>query len=321
MKQILITLPLTEGQKERFERTAPQCRFIYIDKASVTEEIIKQCSAVIGNLPPALLSKNPDIEWVQLNSAGTDGYTENGILPETAALTNATGAYGVAIAEHMVGALLLLLKKFPSYIENQKNRQWKDEGTVKPIYQTTTLIVGMGDIGTEFAKRMKAFGSHIIGIRRTIQEKPACVDEIYQTEALKEQLKRADIVAICLPGTKETCHLFSREVFHAMKKDSVLLNVGRGNIIDSEALISALEEGRIGGASIDVCEQEPLPEDSPLWNCKNLFITPHVSGGFHLPHTLEQIVEISLKNLEAYLNNTPYVSLVDKKTGYKISGR
>ena len=320
MKRILVTLPVTEEQKRQYSNIAPEAEFIYCRKEEVTAGLAARVTAVIGNIAPSLLAVNQGIEWVQLNSAGIDGYLAEGVLSGSAVLTNATGAYGTAIAEHMTGQLLMLLKKFPVYLENQKNRIWKDAGRVRPIIGSNILIVGAGDIGMEFASRMKAFGAYITGIRRTVREKPDCMDEMDTAENLEKRLAQADVVAVCLPGTRETFHLFSERQFAAMKEGAVFLNVGRGNIVDTEALVKVLKEGKLWGASLDVFEQEPLPEDSELWSCPNLLITPHVSGGFHLPYTVDRIVEISLKNLAAYIHHEEYVSVVDRATGYKVSG-
>lgn len=320
-KRILVTLPVTEKHKEVLKQAAGEAELVYARDREEIEEQLKLADGVIGNVPPALLKQNRKLGWVQLNSAGTDGYTDEETLPLSTALTNATGAYGIAISEHMVGMTLNLLKKFPQYMENQKNRQWKDEGEVRPIWGSRTLIIGMGDIGTEFAKRMKAFGAHIVGIRRTVHKKPDWVDELYTMDALKEELGKADIAAVCLPGTESTRGLFGREMFRCMKKGSVFLNVGRGSIVDTEALADALEEGRLYGAGIDVADPEPLPPSSRLWSCPNIIITPHVSGGFHLGVTLDRIVEISAENMAAFLGGGTYVSLVDRKTGYKCSGK
>lgn len=319
-KRILVTLPVTEHHRRLLEQAAGKAELIYTRDREEIEEQVKRVDGVIGNVPPALLRQNRSLGWVQLNSAGTNGYTDEGVLPASTALTNATGAYGIAISEHMVGMTLNLLKKFPRYMENQKKCQWKDEGEVRPIWGSRILIVGMGDIGTEFARRMKAFGAYIVGIRRTAHKKPDWADELYTMEALKEELGKADITAVCLPGTEATRGLFERELFHCMKQGSVFLNVGRGTIVDSEALADALEEGWLYGAGIDVTDPEPLPASSRLWNCPNLIITPHVSGGFHLSVTLDRIVEISARNMAAFLGGGEYVSLVDRKTGYKYSG-
>lgn len=320
MKKILVTLPVTAEQKKLYADTAPEAEFIFCRKEEVTAEMVGSLTAVIGNIPPSMLAENQAIEWVQLNSAGTDGYLAEGVLSETAVLTNSTGAYGVGIAEHMTGQLLMLLKKFPVYLENQKLHIWKDAGTVRSICGSRILIVGMGDIGTEFAVRMKAFGAYVAGLRRTVREKPACVDEMDTIDNLERQLALADVVAVCLPGTKETFHMFSIRQFAAMKEGAVFLNVGRGNVVDTEALVDALKTGKLSGASIDVCEKEPLPGEEELWDCPNLLLTPHVSGGFHLKYTVDRIVDISLKNLNVYINGGEYLSVVDRRTGYKISG-
>lgn len=316
MKRILVVLPVTEEQKYAFAAVSPEVEFVYRERREVTGELAGSVNAVIGNIPAPLLAGNENLEWVQLNSAGTDGYLEAGILPEKTVLTNATGAYGIGIAEHMIGQLLMLYKKFPLYLENQKAHSWKDGGTVRSVYGSRVLIVGLGDIGMEFAMRMKAFGAYIVGIRRTLRAKPDFADEIDTMDHLENQLALADVTAICLPGTKETRHLFGETQLRAMKPGSILLNVGRGNIVETDALVKVLNDGHLGGAALDVCEREPLPAGEALWNCENLLITPHVSGGFHLDLTLKRIVEISRKNLAAYLGGTPYVSVVDRKTGY-----
>lgn len=320
MKRILVTLPVTEEQKRQYADTAPQAEFVYCRKDEVTTELLIGVNAVIGNVAPSMLSGATGLEWVQLNSAGTDGYLADGVLAEKVVLTNATGAYGVGIAEHMTGQLLMMMKKFPDYLKNQEHHLWKDEGKVRAVYGSHILIVGMGDIGTEFAVRMKAFGAYVTGLRRTVREKPACVDEIDTIDHLEAQLARADVVAVCLPGTRETYHMFSERQFASMKEGAYFINIGRGNIVDSNALKDALKSGRLSGASVDVCETEPLPEGEELWSCPNILITPHVSGGFHLQHTVDRIVEISLKNVNAYMGRKDYVSVVDRSTGYKASG-
>lgn len=272
---------------------------------------------IIGNVSPDKIAGTKQLKWMQLNSAGTDGYLEKGVLPEGAKLTNATGAYGLAISEHMLGMALGLKKKLYLYERNQADGIWKDEGNVTSIWGCTTLVIGMGDIGSEFAVRMKALGSHVIGIRRTKAEKPDFVDELYQLDHLEECLKRADIVAMSLPGTKETNHLMDRERLQKMKTDAILLNVGRGTAVDTEALCDALEQGWIGGAGLDVTDPEPLPPGHRLWKAPNLILTPHVSGQYHLKETHERILRIALENLEAFLKGEPLKNMVDPATGYR----
>ena len=138
-------------------------------------------------------------------------------------------------------------------------------------------------------------------------------------DKFKDCLQDADIVATCLPGTKETYHLFDREAFLSMKEGAYFINIGRGGAVDTDALANALNSGHLKGAAVDVTEPEPLPKDHPLWKAKNLILTPHVSGGYHLPETLERIVSISAENLKLFMEGKPLNNIVDLATGYRIN--
>lgn len=314
---ILVTIPVEERHRKRLEQIAPQASFVYQAAAEVERDVVQKMDIIIGNVKPEKIAGTEQLKWLQLNSAGTDGYLAEGVLPEEAKLTNATGAYGLAISEHMIGMALGLKKKLYLYAENQRNGQWKDEGSVTSIWGSVTLVIGLGDIGSEFASRMKALGSYIIGIRRTKTEKPEFVDELYQMDQLDECLGRADIVAMSLPGTKETNGIMNRERIRKMKQDAILLNVGRGSAVDTDALCDALEEGWIGGAGLDVTDPEPLPVGHRLWKAPNLILTPHVSGQYHLKETHERILGIACQNLEAFLKGKPLKNMVDFETGYR----
>lgn len=321
-EKIVVVLPLEEEHKKKFEEIAKtagegKTSLLFTTPDCLTEADLANATATIGNINPMLLKSAEHLKWVQLNSAGTDGYLVPGVLPEGTVVTNATGAYGLAIAEHMLGTTLALMKRFPAYLRQQEQEIWKDCGPVTSIYGSTCLVVGMGDIGSEYAMRMKAMGSHVIGIRRTTSDKPEYVDEIYTLDQLEECLGRADIVAASLPGTKETYHMFDEKRLAAMKDGAIFINVGRGSAVDSSALAKALRSGKLFGAGIDVTEVEPLPKESELWSLENLLITPHVSGGYHLRETLERIIGISLYNMDAYLHGTPMKSVVDFSTGYR----
>lgn len=317
MRNVITCLPLRDRHKQMLEQTFSDCTFCHMGKEKPTKEQLSKANVIIGNLPPALLADAKQLELLQLNSAGTDGYTAPGLLPEGARLANASGAYGLAISEHMVGAVLALMKKLPLYLENQKQHLWKDEGPVRSIYGSRTLVVGMGDIGSEFAKRMNAMGSEVIGVRRHAGDKPEYVSDVCTMDRLDEELAKADIVACSLPGTASTYHLFDRERIRKMKRGAILVNVGRGSLIDPEVLAFALKEGYLGGASVDVTEPEPLPKDSPLWDAPNLILTPHVSGGYHLEITLDRIVEIAAQNLKAICEGKEIINEVDCSSGYR----
>ena len=313
--KILVTLPLNERQKERLEMNFRHLKFCYCLKKDVTEEVIRDAEVILGNVDPALLKYAEELKWLQLNNAGTEGFCD-GALPKDAVLTNATGAYGLAISEHMIGVLFELQKKLNLYARNQREHVWRSEGHVHVIQGSRVLVIGMGDIGTMFAQKMKALGCRTVGIKRREGRKPEGVDDLYTLERLERELPKADIVAMSLPGNQDTYHMMNAERLALMKENAVLINVGRGITVDTDALVKALQEKRIAGACLDVTDPEPLPAEHPLWDMENVILTPHISGGYALPETLEQILTICIENLECYMVQRPLRNLIDMKTGY-----
>ena len=313
--KILVALPLNERQKEKLEQNFRHQEFIYCLPEELTEEKLSDVEVILGNVPPEILKYAKALKWLQLNNAGTEGYCD-GALPEEVLLTNATGAYGLAISEHMVGMLFELQKKLNLYSRNQREHVWRSEGHVRLIEGSRVLVIGLGDIGTAFAQKMKGLGCRTIGIKRREARKPEGVDDLFLMDRLEKQLPLADIVALCLPGNQDTFHLLNEERLAMLKQSAVVLNVGRGITIDTEALVRALQEGRIAGAALDVTDPEPLPAAHPLWDMDNVILTPHISGSFLLPETLEKILHICIENLECYLVKRPLRNVVDRKTGY-----
>lgn len=318
MKEILVTFPVEEKHKKLLENCGSNLHFTYTTFAEASKkEMIETAEIILGNVSAAALKDAKKLKFLQLNSAGANEYVVPGVLPVGAKLCNATGAYGKSIAEYMVAAAFTLLKKLNRYEDNRLQHLWKDEGNVGTIFGSTTLVLGMGDIGSEFAMRMHALGSRVIAIRKNQSEKPAYIDALYQMDALEELLPQADIIACSLPGTDATYHLLNASRLKLMKSSAILMNVGRGTLIPTEDLVEALKSGTIAAAAIDVAEIEPLPAESPLWDTPNLLITPHVAGNFHTRHIWDTIVEIAARNLKAYLNGQPLLNEVDFETGYR----
>lgn len=319
--KIVVTPPFTEEQKKRIVEAAGPEKPLFRLKSEITAELLADTDVILGNLDsPSQARWASGLKWIQLNNAGTEGYCEPGLLPEGAVLTNATGAYGLAISEHMIACLFMLRKKLNLYYADQLRREWKREGHVGVIQGTTVLVIGLGDIGRTFARKMKALGCHTIGIRRRVSEKPlagdAAADEVYGMDELDRLLPSADVVALSLPGNAATYHVLNRQRIGLLKPDAVVLNVGRGTAIDTDALSDALYAGKIAGAALDVTDPEPLPSDHPLWNAPGALITPHISGGYSLPETLEQICGIFAENLERFRKGEPLRNVVDMGTGY-----
>lgn len=161
MKKIYTFIPLKTEHKKILESSSSNCEFIHLGLIKPTLEQVKDANVIIGNIPVDILKNIPDLEFVQLNSAGTNGYADNPDFPKNVALANASGAYGVAISECILAGILTLMKHIPCYIKNQSNHEWKDEGSVKSIYNSNILVLGLGDIGKEFSKRAYAMGAHL----------------------------------------------------------------------------------------------------------------------------------------------------------------
>ncbi len=314
--RILIVLPVKEKHREMFEKAAPGHELVYCPAEEMTKDLAASADVILGNVPVELLKGCSRLKWIQLNNAGTEGFCEPDALPEETILTNATGAYGTAISEHMIGMVFMLHKHLHEYYLQQQSCVWERLGPMTVVDGSTTLVLGLGDIGTEFARKIHAMGSLVIGIRKSHQPKPDFVDEQYTMDALEAALPRADIVAMSLPGYSQTRHIINRETLALMKPTAVLINVGRGMSVDTDALCQALNEGRLGGACLDVTDPEPLPTDHPLWKAKNAIITPHASGGYALDFTLEKILKLCGKNLERFIKGQPLLNRVDMKTGY-----
>lgn len=329
-KRALVTIPTGERHRNLLQQAAPGWEFRFrgtdtlvcapqeaLPGQPVTQEDVDWAQVILGNVPAAMLHGSPALEWLQTNSAGVEAYIQPGVLAGDTLLTNATGAYGLAIAEHMLGMLLELFKKLELYRDAQKSGAWQSQGAVKAVYGSTVLVLGMGDIGGEFAARCKALGAKVIGVRRSPRPCPEYADEVHLLEDMDSLLPHADVVAITLPGTDATRGLMSRERLAKMKEGAVLLNVGRGFIVDTEALCDALERGHLSGAGVDVTDPEPLPPTHRLWNIPTAVVTPHISGFYHLRETHERIVGIFLENLRHFQAGEPLRNLVDFATGYR----
>lgn len=315
---ILVTMPFPPEYRARLTALVPEAEIGYVEENDVTDGQIARAEIIIGNLPPQRLKGAANLKWLQLNSAGSDAYCVPGVLPAGTLLTNATGAYGLAISEYLLGVVLELNYNLHKYRDNQRRSLWRDEGPVRSLAGSTVLAVGLGDIGGAFAAKMKAMGSHVIGIRRTPSAKPDYVDELYLTDELDALLPRADVVALSLPNSPDTEGLMDGVRLLRMKKDAILVNVGRGQAVRTPDLCRVLASGHLRGCALDVTDPEPLPQEHPLWQFENVVITPHISGGYHIEETLRTIAEMALYNLEAYRKGRPLKNLVDFRTGYRI---
>lgn len=317
---ILIPQKITEDRLEKLKEVAGESEFILCEKKEeITKEILEKATILFGNLSVEQVSQMKNLKWMQTNSAGVDAYCKEGVLCQGAVLTNATGAYGTPISEYMVGCVFAFYKNLLKYKVRQPQGLWSNVGHVKYIENTKVLVLGLGDIGSNFALRMKQLGAYTIGLKRTIANKPDYIDELYTNEELKNVVKKADIIALSLPRTPQTYHIINQEILNLMKEDALIINVGRGEAIDTEALVNTLKSGKLLGAALDVFEQEPLDASHPLWQMDNVLITPHVSGGNYDKETGELVFNLMFNNFKRYFMGQPLENIVDITTGYKKS--
>ena len=264
--KILVTVPMDDKERAIIEAAAPGAEFTYAAANEVTADMMADKEIIFGNVNAELLQYAKELKLMQLFTAGTDGYI--GKLPEGCAITNTTGAFGLAISEHMLAMLLCLMKRMHQYRDNQHRHEWKDMGGVRSIAGATAVILGLGDIGGEFARKLKLLGAYTIGVRRTDAHKPDYIDELVLTGNVDSVLPRADIVGMALPNTPQTVNMLNAERIAMLKEGCIVINVGRGNAIDEAALAKAIAERGIL-AGLDVTAHEPLDKESPLWGLEN----------------------------------------------------
>lgn len=258
------------------------------------------------------LAQAPQVRWVHTTSAGI-----NGVLEETAprglTLTESGVVYRICIGEFVMGMILLAAKRLGTLWDQSRQEHWQwiqqDE-----LYGKTVGIVGLGPIGLGVAERAEGFGMHVIGCRRTGQPIENVTD-VVPPSRLNELLERSDYVVLSLPLTDQSKGMLDSSALAHMKHSAWLINIARGQLVDTDALMAALNEGRIAGVCTDVTDPEPLPPGHPLWKCPNTFITPHTSPG-HTTALLQRKIDHFLDNLQRYQQGQPLEGLVQEHRGY-----
>lgn len=314
---VLVLMPMELEHEAVLQAAAPGAQIVRAKVKDLHNEQVAAADVIVGNLPPSFFPYLNKARLMQLGSAGVgEDYIKLVASRPGLTLCCASGAYGVAISEHMLGVLLMLLKRLHQYRDQQHQQGWASMGNVRSPRGLKVLVLGMGDIGTRFAQLMAMLGAEVKGIRRRPGAPQEGVSEVAGMADLDRLLPWADVVAMSLPDTPATRRVMDARRFQLMKAGSYLLNVGRGSAVDQEALLEALKSGHLAGASLDVTEPEPLPKDHPLWTQENLILTPHISGQFHLRLTQDTIYEIAAHNIRA-LPDGPFRSRVDQQAGYR----
>jgi D-3-phosphoglycerate dehydrogenase len=304
---------LDEGLRQMIQDAAGENTVVF---PSSEEELIKEAPTteiLYGFCNEKVFQSFPELKWIQSTSAGVETQLHSLLKNSDIILTNAAGLYASHAAEHAFALLLGLTRGINHFTRNQAQHEWRGKRVIE-IGGWTLGIVGMGGFGVNMARRSKGFDMHVIAVDAYRTDKPDVVDELMPIDKLEELMSRADVVMIACPLTPETHHLINAENLALMKPTAYIINVARGKIIDQQALIEALKQGQIAGAGLDVCEVEPLPKDSPLWDMDNVIITPHAAGGSQ--HRPRRTIEFFCDNLKRYLAGEPLRNVVNKELGF-----
>jgi phosphoglycerate dehydrogenase-like enzyme len=304
---------------ERLQAAAPGVEIIDGSDRSAVARSLAEADAVLGGCWGEIVTTATNLKWIQLPSAGAErcvgipGIKERGIL-----ITNAQRLYGPEIAEHVVAMLLAFSRGLYHYIPAQQAGRW-DRGAIPrsdlwELEGRTLLVVGLGGIGTEVARRAAALGMRVVATRRSSREGPEFVDYVGMADELIELARQADVVVNTTPLTPETTGLFDAKLFAAMQPTAYFINVGRGKSVVTEDLVAALESGGIAGAGLDVTDPEPLPSGHPLWRYPNVIITPHISG--MSDRGRDRLWILVEENLRRYVAGDRMLSVVDVDRGY-----
>jgi phosphoglycerate dehydrogenase-like enzyme len=257
---------------------------------------------------------NPQVRWVHSRSAGLDGVLFPELVSSAVPLTNGSGVFSQSLGEFALAMVLYFAKDFSRMLRNKAARRW-EQFDVDEIDGQTVGIVGYGDIGRAVARRVHAMGMKVLALKRHPPAAPdPLIEQFYRPDEMHTMLGRCDYVVASAPLTPETRHMISDAVFAAMKPSAVVINVGRGPVVDQAALIRALEQKKIRGAGLDVFEHEPIPADDPIWGFENVFISPHCAD--HTRDWLGQAMRFFVRQYEKFRNGEPLENVVDKHLGY-----
>ena len=313
---VLVMVPFKEHHMEQIREAAgPDANVVQkLFKGMMFKEMqeaLRTYEVIIGEPAPRLLmADDVVVKWIQSTWAGVDIYTRSPYgFPKGMMLTNVAGAaYGHTISQYVVGQILAITQNLGEYAKNQATMAWKDLGPNMSLEGTNVLIFGTGDLGSHVAHRLSGFDvASITGVCRDTSKPREGFDRLVTLPKAEFLLKDADVVINCLPSSPETTRYLGARRLRMMKPGSVLVNVGRGDFIDCDALVSVLNEGLLRGAALDVTDPEPLPLKHGLWRNRRCLITPHVAGGAFgkSQKTEDNIAAICCENLRRYVAGEP----------------
>jgi phosphoglycerate dehydrogenase-like enzyme len=317
-KHLKVIIPvMSPEQLSELQAAAPGVELVQCSSEDEAVERVVDADASYGFISRRLIRAGKSLRWVQQSSAGVEHLIEIPELVEGAiVLTNMQRMYGPEIADQAMGYLLAFTRDLGHFVRAQSNHQRstrRDGFVFEELAGKTLLVIGLGGIGSEIARRAYAFGMRVVSTDPKVMERPLFVEELHRPDAFHTLLPRADVVASAVPLTKASRKMIGAREFAMMKPGTILINVSRGGVVDTDALIAALDSRRIAAAGLDVTDPEPLPEGHPLWS-RNVIITPHTAG--QSPGGERRRHELFRENLRRFASGEMLLNVVDKKVGY-----
>jgi len=312
-KKVLFFYPrFVEEYKALLEKNIPEADFMICTNRQEMETYAPEAEiALVGmTFPQDVFKRMPKLEWIQALAAGVEGYIQNAEQFKHIPVCRIAGAFGKYMAEYVLAYVLYFCQNIPRVLKAQREKKW-DPFRMEFIHQKTLGVMGLGHIGQVVAQKARDAGMRVVSWDMARAEAPF-VERQFGSQEVSGFLKEADFVVLTLPATPATKNMVGRDFFKAMKKTAYLINICRGAIVDEDALVEALTSGQIAGAVIDAMKEEPLPPESPLWDCPNLIVTSHISG----PSLPEDMVEIFRENFRRFLRKEPLIGLIDFSRGF-----
>jgi phosphoglycerate dehydrogenase-like enzyme len=311
---------IPDSHVERLRREFPDHEFLHArGEAGVAPLIAEAEVAFASELRKHHLAAARRLRWVHSPAVGIGGMLFPEMVASPVTMTNSRGVTAGPISEHVIAVVLAVFRKLPLAIRRQAEGIWAQheiaaDPPVRQLSESRVLLIGLGSIGAAVARKMVALGARVAAIRRRTTAPAPDGVEVHGSDALHGQLSAADVVVVTAPQTRATWGMIGAAELRAMRRDAIVVNVSRGKLIDEAALASALRDGTIGGAALDVFAEEPLPPDSPLWRLPNVLITPHTS--WQRTQHWDDVTAQFAANLRRFEAGQPLINPVDKTAGY-----
>ncbi len=308
---------LMPARLQELKRVAPEIEFIPVSTAAEAAKVVSEADAVLGFCTAEIVKAGPNLRWIQVGHAGVEKDLAPEVISSKAVLTNLKRLHGPNVADQALALLLCLTRGLREAVPAEvQDGTWLKTFQHRPreLNGKTMLVVGFGGIGTQISRRAHAFGMRVMAIDPNVQERPDFVFSLDKPDRLKERLPQADVVIVACPLTAETRGMFGAAQFAMMKPTAYFINIARGGIVQTPALVEALQAKRLAGAGMDVTDPEPLPAGHPLWKMTNVVISPHIGG--QAPEVVERQWRLWRENVRRFATGEPLLCVVDKAKGF-----